>query len=130
MTAFSIQISNYPVSFPELDIFQFESGCFHPSQSTASQDGDHGAVPPLFGRQCTKRSDKELPLLQREPVADAYIESASAFYSADSSSRVQESAIRSFIGQTTYCGESKVDRRWSIVPLLERNPGPGHDSLN
>ena len=93
MTAFSLEISDHPVSFPELDIFQLQRSSLRPAKTATDQDRDHGAVPPLFGSECAKCANQALA--DRQPVADADAEPTSALYSADASSqiRTQETTI-------------------------------------
>src|SRR5262249_34937835 len=62
VTAFSVEISDHPVSFPELDIFQLQSCSFRPAETTTDQDSDHGSVPSLFGCRCSKCADQSPPL--------------------------------------------------------------------
>ena len=48
------------------------SGGFCPSETTTNQDGNHGAVPSLFGRRGSERGNHVPALLRCEPIADAY----------------------------------------------------------
>jgi hypothetical protein len=95
VTAFSIQIGNHPVSFPELNIFQLQGSSFRPSQAAADQDSDHGPVSPLFRGRRRKCADQAPTFLGREPVADSKAEPASALDSANAGSqiRTQEATI-------------------------------------
>ena len=89
MTAFSVEISDHPVSFSELDILQLQRSSLCPSEAATDQDSDHGTVSPLFGGERAKCVDQAPALFDREPVADADAEPTSALYSADTSSQIR-----------------------------------------
>jgi hypothetical protein len=57
VTAFPTEIGDYSMPFSELDIFQFQSRSFRPSQSATNQDSDHGTIPSFLWCSCDERAD-------------------------------------------------------------------------
>lgn len=103
VTAFSNQISEYPVLLPALQVRDCHCCEFGTAKPTAQHHGDHGVI--SFAPECltVESVQEQLALVDGQPVADLNPVLPDAFHASDAGSdiRAEETGIGGFICEPT-----------------------------
>lgn len=111
MPAFSDKVSDYPVLFPELQIFHANACRFGAAKSAAEKYGKDRAIAFPAESVRARSSQRCFPLFHSQPVANPDTQSFCTFDSGDAGGefRAQQPCVGSFIGETADCCQANVD---------------------
>src|SRR5258705_11816954 len=97
-----------------------------PSQPTCQQQRKKCAVPLSFEPLAIRHLPKRVSLLCRQPVSKANTQFLQTFDAANASReiRTEQTAIGSFVRESSHCAQAQVDGSWSQLQGFQIAPVP------
>src|SRR2546426_7068524 len=120
----SSKVCNDPVSFSKLEVLQSQRCYLGSSETTTDQKCEQSTIASAVESLSVFRAQQLLAFFRGQPVSDTYSQPSNTLHAtyACRDVRAEEPAIRRFICQPAYCGQSQVDSRRSIWALFKGNP--------
>jgi hypothetical protein len=121
MPGLSMEVSNHPVLFPELNGRCRKGEQFTAPQSTTNQKSKDGVVAFAPKTIALRVQQQRAALIGSEPVAQTHADSAYAFDSTDAGGKfwTEQAGISCLVRHTPDRGQAEVDRCRSEVPLFQ-----------
>ncbi len=108
MATFSSQVRDNPMTFAKLEILESQGCHFSPPEATADEKREQSTIALTAKSLSGFRAKQLLAFFRAQPISDTHSQLPDTFYApyACRKVRTEESAIRRFIRQSAYRGQS------------------------